>query len=270
MEIAPAHHLGSDAIGACLLATAKRDPLVVPVDPAEVLAREAFAAVLDGRVVGVAWSRPAGLAREVEARVLPGARRKGVGSALLRELTGHDDELLCSCDAGHPGARRFVERRGFSLMGVQFFQRWDGTVDDVPRTFQSCTLNEPEDTPAAIGRMIEAHGEVWPPPMLRADDLLPEGTRIREARIDGEVAGVLVAWPGDDVWTVGGIAVMPTYRSRGVGRALCCDLMRRAAAEGRGVVLRVHHADERQQAWTAALGFWTYRSWACYRRGPRA
>jgi hypothetical protein len=55
-----------------------------------------------------------------------------------------------------------------------------------------------------------------------------------------------------------------------VGRALSCDLMRRAAAEGRGVVLRVHHADERQQAWTAALGFWTYRSWACYRRGPKA
>ena len=45
--------------------------------------------------------------------------------------------------------------------------------------------------------------------------------------------------------------------------------MRRAAEEGRGVVLRVHHADEGQQSWTQGLGFWTYRSWACYRRPPR-
>ena len=145
VTIAPASTVSPAALADCLHATARRDPLVIPVDPAEVLAQEAFVATVDDQVVGVAWWRSVGRAREVEARVRPECRRKGVGQALLEHLSGADEELLCSFDAGHPRARRFVERRGFTLEGVVFFQRWDGQPADVPRAFPSCTLHDGED-----------------------------------------------------------------------------------------------------------------------------
>ena len=269
VAITPARQLGPEAIQACLVATARRDPLVVPVDSSEVLAQDAFAAVVDGEVVGVAWSRPVGRAREVEARVLPGNRRRGVGSALLQHLSGADDELVCACDAGHPTTRRFIEHRGFRLLGVQFFQRWDGTPDDVPRFFPSCTLRTPADRAATFALLHEAHGEAWPPLVVDSPERLPVGSWLREACIDGEPVGALVAWAADDAWTVAGLAVRAGFRGRGVGRALCCELMRHAAQAGLGVALRVHHANQAQQAWTAGLGFWTYRTWATYRRAPR-
>ncbi|MCB9546721.1 MAG: GNAT family N-acetyltransferase [Myxococcales bacterium] len=269
VTIAPASTVSPAALADCLHATARRDPLVIPVDPAEVLAQEAFVATVDDQVVGVAWWRSVGRAREVEARVRPECRRKGVGQALLEHLSGADEELLCSFDAGHPRARRFVERRGFTLEGVVFFQRWDGQPADVPRAFPSCTLHDGEDAGTVLDLLQTAHGDAWPPPVAAAADLRRREVVLRVARVEGRPAGALVAWRDDDVWTIGGLAVLPAQRGRGVGRALCCDLMRRAAEEGRGVVLRVHHADEGQQSWTQGLGFWTYRSWACYRRPPR-
>ena len=68
---------------------------------------------------------------------------------------------------------------------------------------------------------------------------------------------------GGLAFVAGGFAVLPACRKRGVGRQLLSDLMAEAAREGLGVVLRVSHEAEQIQAWTAALGFWTYRSW-CY------
>ena len=43
-------------------------------------------------------------------------------------------------------------------------------------------------------------------------------------------------------------------------------LMRFAAESGVGVTLRVAQDDEAGLAWSQKLGFWTYRTWAMYRR----
>lgn len=266
LQIAPATEFDRAAIAACLDATARRDPLVIPVDLTTVLSADAFAARIDGEIVGVAWSRHDGGGLVVEARVHPQFRRQGIGSALLARLTDRGQVVLTSCDFAHPRARRFIERRGFDLVGVVFFQRWDGERCDVPGAFRSCTLAPPEGDDDVIDLLERAHRGAWPPPVVRAHDLATVDLYIRVARVDGEPVGALVAAADADVYSVCGFGVLAAHRRRGIGRALLCELMERAAEDGVGVALRVDSADAYQQAWTAELGYWTYRSWAYYRR----
>lgn len=266
-RIAPVAEFDRAAIAACLDATARRDPLVIPVDLASVFTADAFAAAIDDEIVGVAWSRLDSSGHIVEARVHPGFRRQGVGTALLARLTDHGGVVLTSCDFAHPRARRFVERRGFDLVGVVFSKRWDGAVEDVPRAFRTCELGPPRGDDDVIAILEATHEGTWPPPIVRAHDLATVDLYIRVARIDGAPVGALVAAADADVYSVCGLGVLPAHRGRGVGRSMLCELMQRAAEDGVGVALRVDSADEYQQSWTSELGYWTYRSWAYYRRG---
>lgn len=266
LRIAPAHEFDPRAIAACLDATARRDPLVVPVPVEQVLTADAFAAAQDGEIVGVAWSRRDTGGLVVEARVHPGHRRQGIGSALLEQLTDSGETVLTSCDMAHPRARRFIERRGFDLVGVVFFQRWDGEVEDVPRAFRSCELGLPTGDDDIIDLLDRAHAGSWPPPVVRAHDLATVDLWIRVARINGQAVGAIVAAADADVYSVCGLGVLPEWRGRGVGRALLCALMTRAAEDDQGVALRLDSNDEARRTWTADLGYWTYRSWAYFRR----
>ncbi len=60
--------------------------------------------------------------------------------------------------------------------------------------------------------------------------------------------------------------MLPDSRGLGLGRALAAELMRHAAADGLGVTLRVAQDNEPALSWSQKLGFWTYRTWAMYRR----
>ena len=270
LRIAPATEIDTAAIAACLDATARRDPLVVPVALHQVLSADAFAACVNDEVVGVAWSRPDVDGHVVEARVHPGFRRQGIGSALLARLTDHGGPVLTSCDIAHPRARRFIERRGFEMVGVVFFQRWDGEVEDVPGAFRTCELGLPSGDEDVIDLLERAHRGTWPPPVVRAHDLETVDLWIRVARVDGVAVGAIVAAADADVYSVCGLGVLPEFRGRGVGRALLCALMTRAAEDAQGVALRLDSNDEAQRSWTAELGYWTYRSWAYFRRPAAA
>lgn len=111
------------------------------VPPVEVLramarpARMVVLAELDGEVVGSGVadnSDMAGLAA-VTPRVMPQARRRGVGTALLRVLVAHAATLGHPAVISHaddPGALAFAERFGFTEFDRQVEQVW--TVGPVP------------------------------------------------------------------------------------------------------------------------------------------
>ncbi|MCA9546491.1 MAG: GNAT family N-acetyltransferase, partial [Myxococcales bacterium] len=245
--------------------TAARDHLIVPVGVADVLAGDAWvAADAQGVPVGVGWRRD-GAAAVVDVRVHPRHRRKGIGDALLKHLLARHPggPVVASCDAGHARAQHFVRHRGFTLKGVVFFQRWDGELEDVPRAFKNARVAVGADAAADWALLQAAAADTWPPPTVTAEDLADPAVRTRVAWVGDTPAGVVVATREADAWVAGGFAVLPACRKRGVGRQLLSDLMAEAAREGLGVVLRVSHEAEQIQAWTAALGFWTYRSW-CY------
>lgn len=267
MQIEPAVAVPQDAIDRCLEAIEGRDPLTIPVEFADPDRAAALVAVDgDHGVIGVGWLRPIGEAQRVEVRVLPGHRRRGVGAALFTRLEAVDQALLASCDAGQHAVRRFLEARRFAPTGVIFVQRWDGDADDVPRAFRSAAL-VPAADPAAAARLLAAASvDAWPAPLFGAAELADPATRVELACIDGEPVGISAARQSDGAWTVGGLAVLPWARGRGVGRSLLCALMSAAAGEGLGVVLRASHDDERLVEWTRRLGFWTCRSWVTYQR----
>lgn len=267
MVLQPATADDAPALQRLLDDTAARDHLLVPVGVADVLAGDAWIAVDPHDVpVGVGW-RQDGAAAVVDVRVHPRHRRRGIGDALLKHLLARHQggPVVASCDAGHNRAQHFVRRRGFSLTGVVFFQRWDGEEADVPRAFQNARVTVGADPAAEWALLQAAAADTWPPPTVTPEDLADPRVRTRVAWVGDTPAGVVVATREADAWVAGGFAVLPAWRKRGVGRQLLSDLMSEAAREGLGVVLRVSHDAEQIQAWTSALGFWTYRSW-CYWR----
>ena len=269
--IVPAQDVGLDAVARCLDQVVAQDPMAVPVDAADVMAGEAFVAVGDdGEPCGVGWRRLLGTATVVEVRVPPRCRRRGAGGALYERLAEDRAELLASCDAGQSRVRKFLEHRGFELAAMVFLQRWDGGPEDVPRAFRSARLGPPTDAEAALALLRAAQADRWPPPTATLDELTDPEAWVQVAWVDGSPVGALSARREDDAWAVRGFGVLAEARGRGVGRALITELMRRAATDGLGVVLRTDHADEPLMAWTASLGFWTFRSWVFYRRGGTA
>ncbi len=255
-----------EGVAACLAAIDARDPFVVPVDADALLDGSVVAALASGEVLGLGWLTPTAEGAAIEVRVRPGARKQGLGRALFERLAAGQATLVASCDAAHRSVRRFLERRAFELLGICFHQRWDGETGDVPPAFRAAELRDEPDAFLAIERLIAFAPGAWPRPTVTPAHLCGPGAFARGAFVDGEPAGIVVGHRDADALAVDGLSVPRGYRGRGVGRGLLCDVMRRAAGEGLGVTLRVSQLDEDTLAWTQALGFWTYRTWAWYRR----
>lgn len=260
-----AHAVTQAQLEGCLAEIGERDPFIVPAPVAVILDRGGKVAVVDGTVAGVGWRQMVSGETQVDVRVRPTLRRAGVGGRLFDALS-NTGVLLANCDAAHPRARRFVEQRGFEPVGVVFHQRWDGEVEDVPPAFRTASLTADPDPNAVFDVLDRASADSWPPHLVTREELARGQLEAWVARDAGERVAALVASHDDDAWCIGGFAVMPSHRARGVGRALLTDLMRRAAQEGLGVTMRVSHENERVLRWSQTLGFWTYRTWAYYRR----
>lgn len=267
-RVRPARDVPRAAIEACLTDIRARDPFIVPVFADMVLEREGLVAEQAGdepSVIGVGWRQRLADGLQVDVLVRPQRRRHGVGGQLFDALAD-EGVLLANCDAGHPRAGRFVEARGFLSAGVVFHQRWDGEVSDVPRAFRSAPLSHDPDPEAVLDLLTEASVGSWPPPLVTRDELAQGTLSALVARVDGQRVGAIVTSVESESCCVGGFAVMPAHRGRGIGRALLTEVMRRSAAAGQGVTLRVSHDDDRLIRWAQQLGFWTYRTWAYYRR----
>ncbi len=254
------------AVERCLAVIEARDPLTLPADRAALATAQVVSVACDveGDVVGVAWRQATPEGAQVDVRVKPGLRRHGLGTQLLGEVAAGAAPLWAGCDAAHPRVRRFLLHQGFELAGVVFHQRWDGEPRDVPPAFASAHLETPADLAMAVSLLRDASAGTWPRPAIGATEAA--NGRARIAWHGDAPAGVLLAHREADAWEVDGLAVLAAHRGSGVGRLLAADLMRFAAESGVGVTLRVAQDDEAGLSWSQKLGFWTYRTWAMYRR----
>jgi len=145
-------------------------------------------AELDGEIVGAGLAGRSDVQGRgfVVPRVHPDARRRGVGTALLRRLTDHVAELgfdKASASADDPGSRAFAERFGFEEV--------DREVEQV--------IALPAELPAApIPEGVDVVSIAYRPELLREAYPLAQAEGYADLAIDGDVVIALHDWLRDE------------------------------------------------------------------------
>jgi GNAT superfamily N-acetyltransferase len=253
--------------------------LVTPQDPTTVemhgllraseLDRVDLVAALDDEVVGVGWlaGDPNSLESThpfVSVAVDPPYRGRGVGTALLRELSqcvqglGGKSGLHCEVRADDSYSLGFLDRRGFVEFDRAEQVRFD--VDDRPFPTDPCPdgielawLKDRPDLMAGLHTIaVETHPETRVTPVWRA------GTQHRWmlyslgdpavllaltpiALADGRPIGLSTIWRVDDETAIIRMtAVLPGWRRRGVARCLLSAQVEAATAAGYRTMLAEH------------------------------
>src|SRR5215216_537500 len=145
--------------------------------------RHYYVAELDGEVVGGGLVSLSDLRdrHSVKVRVLPHARRRGVGTALLKELVRHAEGDKLSTHLEEEAARPFAERFGFREI--------DRQVEQVKR------LGDESDPPLPEG--VEVVSIASRPSLLReAYPLACEG--YADLALDGHAEISLDVWLRDE------------------------------------------------------------------------
>ena len=201
--------------------------------------RTAFVAELDGQIVGAGLGGRSDDPERgyVAPRVHPDARRRGVGTAVLRACLEFVESLgldRVSGQAIDPGSKAFAERYGFAETDRQVEQvrRLDGeitlaplpdeievvTIADRPELLEAAyPLARDEGYPdLALDGSISVPLEEW----LHDEATLPEGSFVAPA--DGEIVGHsgLMTHDNDGVAEDGLTVVRREWRRRGLARAL--------------------------------------------------
>jgi mycothiol synthase len=233
-------------------------------------------AELDGAVAGSGLgdrSDTAGRAF-VAPRVVPEARRRGVGTALLRALAAHAltlgvSEAVAHVDGRDPASIAFAHRFGFDEVDRQVEQvRLLGdepeppplpagievfTVADRPELLrQAYELGRQGYADMATDRPATVPLEVW----LREEATLPEGSFV--ALADGEIVGYCGLCDHDSpgVAEDGLTVVRRDWRRRGLATALKRRELAWAAAAGfRQVVTWTQRGNEAMRRVNEALGY---------------
>jgi len=230
-----------------------------------------YVAGLDGDVVGAGLVGPSDLRDRytVKVRVLPDARRRGVGSALLRELAPHARGDKLSTHVEEESSQPFAERFGFREIDRQVEQvkRLDGETapNSLPDGLEVVSVAErPALLEAAYPLACEGYEDMaldgfaqisldtW----LRDEATLPEGSFV--ALSDGEIVGYsgLVGHDNQGVAEDGLTVVRRDWRRRGLARALKELELAWAAANGfREVVTWTQRGNEGMRKLNESLGY---------------
>ena len=258
MKIIQAHKAPPGAIATCQKEMAQRDLFLAQASVHQPL-ENAWIALVDETVAGIAWSRTRSHGTDLDVRVLPRYRKFGIGSALFDAVTREQPyPFYAGCDAAQTSAIHFLEKRNFKLNGAVYAQRWDGAADDVPPAFQTAQLDDATDAGLVDRVLGEAYGDHWLQPSW---DAIPDSEQLIKVAMRGHSAvGALVARITDRAVVICGLGVLASARRSGVGRMLLCSAMKEGASRGLGVAARVSADDEPTIAWTRTLGFWTYRT----------
>ena len=123
----------------------------------------------DGEVVGCGLAAPSDSPGRgaVSPRVLPGARRRGTGTALLRELAGHlhatgFESASALVDGNDEGSLAFADRFGFAETDRQVEQVWSSGVPvDAPSPPAGVTFVTIAERPDLLGEAYPLGLEGW-------------------------------------------------------------------------------------------------------------
>ncbi len=236
-----------------------------------VLAEEA------GEVVGSGSAEKSDLAGAVSVhpRVLPHARRRGVGTALLRALAGHAAALpfeRIASDVTDAGSLAFADRFGFVEVDRQVEQvRTIGVepsapaVEGVQIVAVSAQPHRWQEAYATVGREAFADMAVSAPMEVSPDawqrEWITDPDAMFVALADGVVIGVAGLLPDDDqphraehALT----AVLRAWRGRGVAVALKRTVLHWAATHGiREVYTWTQRGNDAMRQLNTRLGYTT-------------
>jgi mycothiol synthase len=222
--------------------------------PAEFRARDrpdrlVLVAGVDGEPVGAGISQLSDVAgrASVTPRVLPAARRRGVGTALLHVLVAHASQLgveLLSSMVEDEGSRVFAERFGFRESDRQVEQvKSLGDEPEPPRLPDGVDVVTIAERPELLERAHPLGVQGWSDmaldgvatitleDWLAGEATLPEGSFV--ALADGEIVGYSgLCRLSDGVAEDGLTVVRRDWRRRGLASALKRRELAWAAANG--------------------------------------
>jgi mycothiol synthase len=212
----------------------------------------------------------------VSPRVLPEARRRGVGSVLLQRLCAHlarleFETVSAHVDGNDPGSLAFAERHGFAEADRQVEQVkrvGDEPLPQIPDGVRLVTIAERSEL---LHQAYELGLEGWAdmattvPVTISLDDWLRDEATIAE--------GSFVALAGDEIVGYSGLCRQPdglvedgltvvrrAWRRRGLARALKQAELAWAAANGIAeIVTWTQRGNEGMRALNEQLGY-VYRS----------
>jgi L-amino acid N-acyltransferase YncA len=270
---------------------------ITPEEPADVVQQRErrdrhperlyLLARLDGQDVGAGFGGPSDSPGRgfVSPRVLPGARRRGVGAKLLRALADHlaaQDYETCSAhvDGNDEGSLAFAERFGFEEVDRQVEQVLAVAAAEPvepPAGIRFVTIEQQHElleaaydlategyADLAVSTPVEVPLEDW----LRDEATLPGGSVV--ALAGDEIVGYsgLVRTHEEDVAEDGLAVVRRAWRRRGLATALKREKIAWAAANGiRELVTWTQRGNEGMRAVNEALGY-EYRSVSITVRAP--
>ncbi|WP_427896317.1 GNAT family N-acetyltransferase [Kribbella sp. GL6] len=213
----------------------------------------------------------------VTARVHPDARRRGVGTALLRVLTEHaagQGFTIAGCAVDDDGSLAFAKRFGFTefLRQVEQVRRIaDEPWPDVPSEYAVVPVAErPELWAAAYEQValptlpdLDTTSPMQVTPEEWATEWINDPASMFMAVAGDEVIGVAGLWLDTDVperAEVGYTAVRPDWRGKGVASTLKRTSMAWAAEHGiTEIYTWTQEGNENMRQLNEHLGF-TYRT----------
>lgn len=232
----------------------------------------------DGDVVGCGFAGASDSPGRgfVSPRVLPDARGRGLGSALLQRLCGHlarleFETVSAHVDGNDPGSLAFAERHGFAEADRQVEQVKQVGDEPSPRLPDGVRFGTIADRPELLRDAYELGVQGWAgmattvPVTISLDDWLRDEATIPEGSFVALAGDEIVGYSGlcrqpDGVVEDGLTVVRRDWRRRGLARALKQAELAWAAANGiEEIVTWTQRGNDGMRALNEKLGY-VYRS----------